>query len=187
METDSAIDADPARPWRSERLVLRRLCSADLDRFAAYRADAELGRYQGWAPMAREASAAFIAEMAQAPAFVVGEWLQLAIADRAGDGLIGDVGVHLNDAATAEIGFTLAREWHGRGLGREAVQALIAMLFERTAVQRIIGITDARNTASARLMTAAGMRHAMTQDAVFRGEPCVEWTFEVLKPSHRAS
>ncbi len=169
---------DLARPFETERLTLRRLRVEDLEVFAAYRADAELARYQGWTPMDRGAALAFLEQMATATAFVVGEWFQWGIADRASDVLLGDLGVHLHEGATAELGFTLERSAHGRGLGREAVNAAMTALFERTRVTRVIGVTDARNTASARLMASAGMQHVRTEATTFRGEPCVEWTFE---------
>jgi RimJ/RimL family protein N-acetyltransferase len=176
------MTTDLARPFSTERLTLRRLRSDDLEVFATYRADAMLARYQGWAPMTRDQAQAFLEQMHAAPAFVVGQWFQWGIADRASDVLRGDLGIHLHDGGTAELGFTLERSAHGQGLGREAVAGLIDVLFARTTVTRVIGVTDARNAPSARLMTGVGMRHLHTETTLFRGEPCVEWTFERLRP-----
>jgi RimJ/RimL family protein N-acetyltransferase len=172
------VSDDLARPFHTERLTLRRLHAADLETFAAYRADDVLARYQGWSPMTRDAARAFLEQMHAAPAFVVGQWFQWGIADRHSDVLRGDLGIHLRDGDTAEVGFTLARSAHGRGLGREAVAALLEVLFARTTVTRVIGVTDARNTPSARLMASVGMQHVHSEPTTFRGEPCVEWTFE---------
>lgn len=177
---------DTGLPIETERLRLRRLHAGDLDTFAAYRSDADLGRYQGWTPMSRDEARAFIDEMHAAPVFVVGEWLQLAIAARDRDALLGDVGIVLRDAGTAEIGFTLAHAAQGRGYGGEAVAAALTLLFEHTAVARVQGVTDARNGASARLMARLGLRQVASADVVFRGEPCTEWTYEMQRADWRA-
>jgi diamine N-acetyltransferase len=171
-------DHDPARPMEGARVRLRRMRPADAAAFARTRADAELGRYQGWSVMTPAEAAAFVTEVATAPAFVAGQWIQLTIAQTAGDTLIGDVGLRCDADGSAEVGFTLAREHHGRGLAHEALVLAVRLLFERTDTAVVRGITDARNAASARLLAAAGLRHVKTEDTVFRGEPCTEWTFE---------
>ncbi|MBE0693199.1 MAG: GNAT family N-acetyltransferase, partial [Aquamicrobium sp.] len=75
-------------------MVLRRLSPADLDAFGAYRADPELGRYQGWQPMDREASLAFLRAMAAEPS-AAGAWVQVGIARRDDDRLVGDIGMRV--------------------------------------------------------------------------------------------
>jgi RimJ/RimL family protein N-acetyltransferase len=44
-------------------------------------------------------------------------------------------------------------------------------------VRRLIGITDTRNTASARLLERLGMAREAETDAEFRGERCREWHY----------
>ena len=164
-----------ALPHETPSLRLRRLREADLPHFQAYRSDAELGRYQGWLPMDDSAALAFLQAMAGSAFCPPGAWCQLGIAERGNDGLIGDIGIHLQaDGSAAEIGFTLARQAQGRGLALEAVQAAIDLVFAHTAAARVVGVTDARNSASVRLLERAGMRRFTTLDAVFRGQACVE-------------
>lgn len=164
-----------ALPHDTQRLRLRRLHEADLPHFQAYRHDAELGRYQGWLPMDDNAAQAFLQEMAGSPFCPPGAWCQLGIANRGSDRLIGDIGIHLQaDRSAAEIGFTLARHAQGQGLALEAVGAAIDLVFAHTPAQRVLGITDARNGASVRLLERAGLRRFTTLDAVFCGEACVE-------------
>jgi aminoglycoside 6'-N-acetyltransferase len=168
--------ADPL-PWSSARVRLRRFRADDLDRFQAIRHDPEVARYQGWEPASDEAARAFIAAMAVEPFGRPGEWLQIAVADAA-DELIGDIGLHTRAGGReAEFGISLARSAQGRGLAYEAAVALIAGLREHTPVRRLIGITDTRNLASARLLARLGMTLEAEEDAVFRGEPCREWRF----------
>jgi len=160
---------------RSERVTLRRLRAADLTALQAYRNDPEVGRYQGWEPMTDADAAAMIAEMAAAPLPTLGDWVQIAIADAATDELLGDIGLHVSAAGDeAELGITLARYAQGQGLAAAAAGALIGMLREHTRVRRLIGITDVRNTASARLLERLGMTLEAEEETIFRGEPCRE-------------
>lgn len=174
-----------AFPRESARLVLRRLRASDLAAFQAYRSDEAVGRYQGWPSQTDRQALAFIDAMNDVPLFPRGDWAQLAIADRATDELVGDLGVRVSaDGDEAEVGFTIAPRFQGRGLGTEAVRAAASLIFERSTAVRIIGITDARNAASVRLLERVGMHRVATADAVFRGESCVGHTYALGR--HRA-
>lgn len=142
-----------------------------------------MGRYQGWSPMSAAEAHAFIAEMSAATFGVVDQWVQIAIADRATDCLIGDIGVCLraDGRKHAEIGYSLATGAQGKGLASEAVLAAILMLFESTDIDHVVGITDARNEASERLLQRVGMTLQHTVNTVFRGEPCVEQVYAVRR------
>ena len=170
---------------RSERVTLRRLRAADLTALQAYRNDPEVGRYQGWEPISDAAAAAMIAGMAAAPCPTPGDWVQIAIADAVNDGLLGDIGLHVSAAGDeAELGITLARYAQGQGLAAAAAGALIGMLREHTRVRRLIGITDVRNTASARLLERLGMTLEGEEETIFRGEPCREARYALaLRPA----
>jgi RimJ/RimL family protein N-acetyltransferase len=170
-------NADPL-PRTAGHAVLRRLRSEDLEVFRAYREDPLVGRYQGWSPMSQSAALAFINEMAVIKLFEPGEWAQLAIA-RTEDGvLVGDLGLFVaKDGAHAEVGFTLSPAAQGRGYGAAAVAEAIRLVFEQTAVRRVVGITDARNTSSVRLLERVGMSRVEAREVVFKGETCTEWVY----------
>ena len=170
-------------PRPTARLLLRRFADADLLPFQAYRHDPEVGRFQGWSVLDNDAAAAFISSMATATFAVPGEWLQIAVADRSNDRLVGDIGICLRDdaARTAEIGFSVASGAQRRGIGTEAVSAAVALLFESGRVERIEGITDARNTPSIRLLERVGMRLDRTQEALFKGERCTEHVYSIVR------
>lgn len=163
----------------TERLTLRRLEPKDLVRFAACRADPVLARYQGWSLLSIEEARSFIAEMQSAPAFATDTWLQIAIASRPGDELIGDIGLCLHAGGDAEIGFTLTQAVQGRGLATEALLALLPALFARPEVLRVVGITDERNVASIRVLERLGMTLAGRHEALFKGEACTELRYEL--------
>ena len=166
-------------PRSGPRIVLRRLRAADLPEFQAYRADPEVGRYQGWSPMPSQAAKAFLTEMNKAAFAAVGVWFQLGIADGATDRLIGDIGFCIcgPDYQHAELGFSLAHKVQGQGLASEAVREVIDLLFERTTVARVISMTDARNQACIRLLQRVGMRQVGAVNSMFRSEPCVEYVY----------
>lgn len=179
----AAETRDPL-PRPGLRIALRRLRVADLDAFQAYRADPVLGLYQGWTPMAEDAARAFLARMAMQPFGLRGEWLQLGIADRASDQLIGDIGLCLSAPgrpSQAELGFTLAVAWQGRGLAGEAVRVALTLLFGHSDIERAVAITDVRNAASIRLLRAVGMELRATEAAIFRGQACEEQRYEITR------
>lgn len=169
-------------PRFGNEFMLRRLTSDDLAEFQAYRHDPELGRYQGWSPMSDEEATAFLIEMNIAPLLQPGAWTQVGIAEPKAQRLIGDIGVFLGeDRSDAEIGFTLARHAQGRGVATAAVREAIALIFAACPVERVIGITDARNAASVALLERVGMRRTETRSAVFRGKHCVEYVYAMAR------
>ena len=105
-----------------------------------------------------------------------GRWAQVAIADRAGGALLGDCAVHVlaDQPRTAEIGVTLAPGSQGRGVGREALDALVTALFADYGMHRVIAQVDERNHAMQRLCERLGFRLEATfvEADWFKGE----WT-----------
>ena len=173
--------ADPL-PRFGAGVVLRRLSASDLAAFQAYRTDPELGRYQDWSAMSDAQAREFLDEMNKVPLFRPGEWAQIGIAEPKGLSLLGDIGLYLaEDSRHAEIGFTLARPAQGRGLATAAVREAVQLVFQLTSVERVIGITDARNQASIAVLERVGMRKQDERDAVFRGESCIESMYAVAR------
>ena len=161
---------------------LRRLRPADLDSFQAYRAIPELGRYQGWSPRSAADALQFLSEMNQARLFTPGEWVQLGIADPETDSLVGDIGLYLSeDASTGEVGFTLQPSTQGRGIAGHAVKEALQLLFTVTTVTRVLGVTDARNIPSIRLLERLGFECVETRRVIYRAEGCSEKVYSLSK------
>ncbi len=132
--------------------------------------------------MSESEARSFLAAVQVAELLRPGHWCQIGIADRSTDGLIGDVGVCVAaHRGEAEIGFSMARHSQRKGLASEAVREAIRLVFEHANVGRVIGITDARNLPSIRLMERVGMRKVDEQETVFRDEPCTEYFFAVSR------
>lgn len=89
---------------------------------------------------------------------------------------IGDVLLWLTDAErrVAEIGWVLDPAYGGQGFAREAVAEVLRVAFEHYLLHRVTAQMDARNSSSARLASALGMR----QEAHFRQDwwSKGEWT-----------
>jgi len=120
--------------------------------------------------------------MSDVTLFPRGQWVQLGIADRRTNALMGDVGICVAaDGEKAEIGFTLDATAQGVGFGTEAVREAISLVFERAPVAQIVAATDTRNLPSIRLLERVGMRRVETVAAVFRGEPCMEHIYAISR------
>ena len=175
-------------PISGKRVVLRRLHHDDLPAFQAYRGDPEVGRYQGWLPMPDEKAGEFIATMATADFFISDQWIQLGIADKETDRLIGDVGLCLKELGTiGEIGFSLEKKSQGQGLAFEAVSLSLQLLFEQNTVQKVQGITDSRNAPSIHLLKCLGMTLIESIETEFRGSPCIEYLYSISRPEFENS
>jgi RimJ/RimL family protein N-acetyltransferase len=174
------LRSDPL-PHACKHVTLRRLRLEDLAAFQHYRCDPAVGRYQGWTATSDETSREFLAEASVMTLFVPAQWFQIGVADSTTDLLIGDIGICVReDAREAEIGFSVRRESQGRGHATDSVRSAIKMIFDYTSVDRVIAVTDARNLPSIRLLEHVGMKKTAAQNAVFRGQPCVEFTFAVV-------
>ena len=143
----------------TERLVLRRFRPDDVAAFASYRSDPEIARFQSWeVPVSLVAAAALVDEFVAADPPSPG-WFQYAVELRSERLLIGDVGVNVHDNRTqAEIGFTVAAAYQGRGYAIEAVRRVLDHHFADKGLCRVSAECDARNLRSARLLERAGFR-----------------------------
>lgn len=167
------------------RLVLRRFNEQDLTAFHAYRNDTNLARFQSWEAFNLTEAAAFIREHQVREVGVRGQWLQIAIALRETDALIGDCAfkLHDDDIRQATIGGTLARKYHRQGYAVEAMTGLLNQLFEKLNLHRIVADADPENTASWKLLERLGLRREghLKQSLWFKGRWADEYLYAVLR------
>jgi RimJ/RimL family protein N-acetyltransferase len=187
------VNLAPIYPIRSERLLLRPLAAADADALVAYRSMPEVCRYVPFEPM--DASTVL--------ARIEGSWSLRALdqegdalilgAERADSGeLIGDLMLRWLSAenSSGEIGYVFSPAHEGRGYASEAAHAVLHLAFDGLGLHRVIARVDARNTASARLVTRVGMRQEahLVENEWFKGEWTDELDFGLLAsewPSRR--
>lgn len=145
----------------TERLSLRRFQAADLETFVAYRSDPEVARYQSWdSPYSMAAAESFLRSQRDLVFGQPGEWLQLAMVDRAEGTVCGDCAVRVatDQPGTAEVGVTLARASQKKGLATEALTGVLTELFERRGMHRVFAEADERNGPVLRLLERLGLR-----------------------------
>ena len=89
-----------------------------------------------------------------------GDWLTAAVVERASGTTVGDLSLRWvsNLHRTAEIGFIFDPRQQGKGFATEAARALVDWAFASAGFHRVIGRTEARNGASARVLDKLGMR-----------------------------
>jgi RimJ/RimL family protein N-acetyltransferase len=151
-------------PRRTERLVLRRASTGDVDRIGEIRAIAGVSdwlstdasdrdRFDEYFRRPERMAMSIVVEL---DGTIIGDlmfkhedaWAQAEVADDA-------KGVH------AEIGWVLDPAHSGHGYATEAVDDLLRMGFEELGIRRIVAYCFADNEASWRLMERVGMRREM--------------------------
>jgi len=145
----------------TKRLILRNYLDNDLDALFALRNDAEVARFQGWTmPYSLENAEDLISSTRDMHAPKQGVWLQIALALKTTDELIGDIGcfVKKEDARQATIGYSLASRYWGMGYAFEAVRGWLGYLFDDLDMHRVVADCDTENTASYRLLERLGFR-----------------------------
>jgi RimJ/RimL family protein N-acetyltransferase len=70
----------------------------------------------------------------------------------------GAVGFSMREGGVPTIGYWLARPYRGKGFASEAARALISLLFTKCDVPAVAASARTVNTASRRVLEAAGMR-----------------------------
>jgi RimJ/RimL family protein N-acetyltransferase/GNAT superfamily N-acetyltransferase len=145
-------------PIRTRRLVIRAFTPDDVDGFHARRNEPEVARYQDWVtPYPRSESERVVAELAAMEGPTNDEWWMAVVDDGATGATLGDLALHLTDAAkTAEIGYSFGHAHWGRGYAVEALEALVAYLFDELDVTRVFGMLHPDNPASAMVMERTG-------------------------------
>ena len=143
---------------RTQRLVLRMFREGDLDEYAAMAADPEVTRYLGdGGTLAR-------ADAWRQMAMILGHW-QLrgygmwAVEEASTGWLAGRVGFFNPEGWPGfELGWTLAREFWGRGYATEAARRALAYGFDELGREHVISLIRPANTASVRVAERLGER-----------------------------
>ncbi|STU48352.1 putative acetyltransferase [Klebsiella pneumoniae] len=157
-------------PLTTPRLLLRRFRTEDLPSFSHYRNLPEVARFQSWTHYGMTEATAFY-EQQRSQAFAEDEsWFQLAVEIQANGALAGDVGIHfLDHGRQAELGMTFSPAYQHQGYAREAMRAVMALLFEQLAHHRLTAVVDTRNTGAIQTPGRAGLssRGALPAEYLF--------------------
>jgi RimJ/RimL family protein N-acetyltransferase len=177
-------------PLRTPRLVLRRFEATDLDAYHAYHSLPETARFLPGEAKSYTRSMESVGKYANFVFEKEGDWICLAIEAADAPGLLlGEVVLKwLPGRRQAEIGWSLAPEARGRGLGVEAAGALLKLGFVDLGFHRINAKLDELNTASAALCERLGMRLESRQVDKwhYKGAWATELVYAVLAEEWRA-
>lgn len=175
----------PDWPVETDRLTLRPFIAADFEAIHAMRSDPEVVRYLYEEPFSPEQTRQSLARKIASTAWVnEDDWLGAAVVERASGLTVGDVGLHWVSERdrTAEIGFTFHPGRQGKGYATEAARAMVDWAFTGAGMHRVIGRTEARNAASARVLEKLGMRREahLVENEWVKGEWQSELVYAVL-------
>ncbi len=175
----------------TQRLILRSFEEGDAERFAEYRSDPAVARYQGWdAPFSLTQAKQFLDVLSQTKPGTPGEWFQIALQLGASGELIGDCAFCVldNEPRQAEIGFTLAQPYQHCGYAVEAVTRMMDYLFNDLHLHRVRAICDVENLASVRVLERLGLRQEgrLLDNVWFKGRWSSEYVYAILESEWRA-
>jgi RimJ/RimL family protein N-acetyltransferase len=179
----------PVERLPSARLWLRPVDAADLPDLLEVNGDEVATRflpYAAWRDM-DDAEAWFARTQALVAA---GGAQQLVLEQRAGGRVIGSVLLfrHEPGSARIEIGYVLGRAHWRRGYAREALTALLDLLFGESGIRRVEAEVNPANAASNALLLGLGFRHegVLRQRWVAKGVAYDVNAWGLLAPEWRA-
>ena len=170
---------------RTERLLLRPFASTDFDAMLVMHSDTDVVRYLYWEPR----TADDVREILERKSGFTslggpGDNLAFAVVLESTGELVGDCGLqwHDNDYRQGEVGFIVHPDHQGRGYATEAARAVLRVAFEEVRLHRVVGRTEARNTASARVLERLGMRREahLIENEYVKGEWQSELVYALL-------
>lgn len=168
----------------SDRLLLRRFAAGDLAPYLAYLNDPLVARYQTWESYSEREAREAIGRQQDLEPGRPGRWFTFALELKGTGELVGHVALKTEaDGRQAEIGFTLAREFHGRGLAFEAASRVLEYVFTELGLHRVTAITDCENSSSVALLGRLGMRREghFIRNVWFKGRWGDEYLYAVLR------
>lgn len=142
----------------TERLILRGMRVSDAEDMFAYAQHEPVTRYLTWTPHPNlKHTKEYLTYIGQR--YRTGDFYDWAVVLKENGHMIGTCGFTAFDflSDSAEIGYVLNPEYHGRGLATEAVREILRFGFETLSLHRIEAKFIEGNTPSLRLMQRVGM------------------------------
>ena len=143
----------------TDRLLLRPLKMSDAKDMYAYAKDPEVSRYVLWDPHKS------IWDTRRFLYFSIGQYRKgfpgsFAMELKDSGRMIGTIGfMWVNgEFKSAEVGYSMSRDYWNRGLMTEALQEILRFGFEEMKLNRIEAQHDTQNPASGKVMAHCGMR-----------------------------
>ncbi len=131
------------------------LQDGDFEEYAAIHADPEVTKYTVRSQLSRTDAWRHLA-------IVVGHWHlrgfgMWGVFEKSTGALVGRVGFHQPDGwPDFELGWTIGRNWWGKGYATEAAQRCVEFAFREMDREHLISLIDPQNTASIRVAERIG-------------------------------
>jgi RimJ/RimL family protein N-acetyltransferase len=168
-------------PILTDRLLLRTFEKGDLEDLYDIQSRPDVTRFLYWEPRTRsEVGESLVKKMASVHIETEGVILSLAVTEKSGGPVIGDLNLIYESAAHqhAEFGYVFHPAVHGQGFATEAARALVDLAFTNLKLHRVTAALDARNIRSAALLERLGLRREahLIENEWVKGE----WTDEAI-------
>ena len=169
----------------TERMRLRPFTLDDYEEFADLHGRDDVTRYLPWETRDAAAAKEALQRLRDKTRLEQDDdVVTLAGFDRASGRLVGQFVLFLRSVEHrgGEVGYLLHPDFQGRGLATEGARAILQIGFESLGLHRMIARIDARNTASAAVLTRLGMRLEahLVKNEWFKGEWADEQVFAIL-------
>lgn len=140
----------------TERLNLRKIVPADLDRVYFFRSDKAINKYIKRPPQTRETAIAHIQLLDDN--LRTDKAIAWGITTKESNILIGSICLwnFSEDKKKAEVGYDLDPKFQGKGIMGEALKAVLDFAFNQRSFETIEAYTDYRNIPSKKLLKLHG-------------------------------
>ena len=142
----------------TDRLTLRRLGAADVDDMFDYAKRQDVTEYLRWYPhQSKKYTSDYLRYISAR--YKLGDFYDWAVVENESGRMIGTCGFTSFDLPhdSAEIGYVLNPEFHGKGYATEAATRVLEFGFSELSLHRIEARFMKENTASLRVMEKLGM------------------------------
>ena len=145
----------------TERMILRRYRPEDADDLHQYLGtDPSMYAYSGWNPyatleMAQETVRGFIASYDDEHVY---SWIM-----DIDDAIVGTIGAYDYKDDQIEVGFSVVKDWQGRGLATAALKKVLEYLTENEGISCVTAWCAAENIGSQKVLEKAGMKFLCTE------------------------
>ena len=168
----------------TERLLLRKPVKKDAKDIYRYASDPEVARYVLWEPHRSLSETKYCVRelIRRGRRGCPSSWV---ITLRETGQVIGTIGFvwYSYDCRSAELGYSLSREFWNRGFATEALKAVVGEAFRSLPLNRIEAQHDIRNPASGRVMEKSGLQQegVLRDRVVNKGEFITVAEYAVLR------
>lgn len=178
-------------PFKTSRLLLRRLKPIDLNDLLEIVGDAEVVRYKDWDPNDEEQVQSWLEDDQKKRLFQRGHAFYLPLELLEQPKVVGYVALTFLDSENSEMSVDVLvnRRYQRRGFGTEALRAAMEFVFSGLDVRRLCAWCDCRNIAAVKMLEKAGMRREgqFIKEKFMKGEWVDSFAYAMLQDEYRST